>query len=93
MDKTTTEIIVNVFHVTSGLGLGLLNPATFVAINSYFNYHRGRAVGLGLAGTGLGQMAMPLIVRALMDEYGFVGTVLILGGFSLHSLVSNICFR
>lgn len=81
------------YSILAGLGLGLLNPATFVAVNSYFNYHRGRAVGLGLAGTGLGQMAMPLVVRALMDEYGFIGTVLILGGLSLHSLVGASLFQ
>lgn len=71
----------------AGLGLGLLNPATFVAVNSYFSSRRGRAVGLGLAGTGLGQMAMPQIVRSLLDEYGYKGTVLFLGGLALHSLV------
>ncbi|KAJ9582379.1 hypothetical protein L9F63_003272, partial [Diploptera punctata] len=81
------------YSCLAGLGLGLLNPATFVAVNSYFNYHRGRAVGLGLAGTGLGQMAMPLIVRALMDEFDFEGTVLILGALSLHSLVGASLFQ
>ncbi|XP_069672117.1 monocarboxylate transporter 12 [Periplaneta americana] len=81
------------YSILAGLGLGLLNPATFVAVNSYFSSRRGRAVGLGLAGTGLGQMAMPQIVRSLLDEYGYKGTVLFLGGLALHSLVGASLFQ
>ncbi|KAJ4434861.1 hypothetical protein ANN_23432 [Periplaneta americana] len=83
----TYSILAAMNLYVAGLGLGLLNPATFVAVNSYFSSRRGRAVGLGLAGTGLGQMAMPQIVRSLLDEYGYKGTVLFLGGLALHSLV------
>ncbi|GLH16095.1 Putative transmembrane transport [Gryllus bimaculatus] len=34
------------YSVLVGLGLGLLNPSTFVAVNAFFTRARGRAVGL-----------------------------------------------
>lgn len=33
-----------------GLGLGFINPSSFLAVNSYFSSKRGRAIGLALAG-------------------------------------------
>nr|CAD7415130.1 unnamed protein product [Timema poppensis] len=74
-------------------GLGFLAPCTFVAVNTYFTTRKGRAVGLSLAGTGLGQMVMPHAVRLLLEEYGFRGTVLFIGGLSLHALVGAALFQ
>lgn len=54
-----------------------------MAINSYFNAKRGRAVGLALAGAGVGQVTMPHLVRLLLDSYGFRITVLALSLISL----------
>lgn len=74
------------FSLLSGLGLGLTGPAGFVAISTYFSKRRGRAVGLALVGTGLGQMLMPQAVRALLDYYGFQGAMLLIGAASLHGI-------
>uniref|UniRef100_A0A1L8DED4 Putative monocarboxylate transporter n=1 Tax=Nyssomyia neivai TaxID=330878 RepID=A0A1L8DED4_9DIPT len=76
-----------------GLGLGLLNPSTFMAVNSYFTRKRGQAVGLGLAGTGIGQMVMPQIVHYLQEAYGYRGTVLIVGALSFHGIVGACLFQ
>nr|CAD7196292.1 unnamed protein product [Timema douglasi] len=81
------------YGVLAGLGLGFLAPCTFVAVNTYFTTRKGRAVGLSLAGTGLGQMVMPHAVRLLLEEYGFRGTVLFIGGLSLHALVGAALFQ
>lgn len=66
-----------------GLGLGLITPSAFLAINSYFDTKRGRAVGLALAGSGVGQVTVPHVVRLLLDNYGFRATVLAMSLFSL----------
>lgn len=42
--------MLNFVDVT-GLGLGFINPSSFIAVNSYFSTKRGRAIGLALAGT------------------------------------------
>ena len=58
------------------MGLGLIAPSTFMAINSYFSNKRGRAVGVSLAGSGVGQIFIPHLVRLYKDHYGFRGAVL-----------------
>ncbi|XP_050324070.1 monocarboxylate transporter 13 isoform X2 [Bactrocera neohumeralis] len=70
-----------------GLGLGLITPSTFMAINSYFSTKRGRAVGLSLAGSGVGQVTVPHVVRLLLDNYGFRATVFAMSLFSLIGLI------
>ncbi|KAK7788345.1 hypothetical protein R5R35_014750 [Gryllus longicercus] len=81
------------YSVLVGLGLGLLNPSTFVAVNAFFTRARGRAVGLSMAGTGLGQMLMPHAVRFLLDRYSFRGAVLILSAVALHSIAGAMLFH
>lgn len=76
-----------------GLGLGFINPSSFLAVNSYFTTKRGSAVGLALAGTGLGQMIMPYIVRLLLDQYGFRGTALIMGALALNGVIGASLFQ
>lgn len=43
-------------------------------------------MGLALAGTGLGQMIMPHVVRILLEEYGFRGTTFVLGALALNGV-------
>ncbi|XP_052124090.1 monocarboxylate transporter 2-like [Frankliniella occidentalis] len=76
-----------------GLGVGLLVPATFLNISAWFSTRRSQAVGISLAGTGLGQIALPHLVRVLLEEYGFHGCVLIIGALALHSIPGCLLFR
>lgn len=68
-------------------------PSTFLAVNSYFNRRRSQAVGLSMAGTGIGQMLMPQVVRFLLDEFGYKGTTLILGGLCLNGVAGALLFQ
>ncbi|KAG8229385.1 hypothetical protein J437_LFUL000906 [Ladona fulva] len=81
------------YSFMAGLGLGLIAPSSFVAVNAYFSQKRGRAVGFGLAGTGMGQMLMPQAVGLLLDEYGFRGAMLILGAVATHSIMGAMLFQ
>lgn len=67
-----------------GIGLGLISPSTFMIINSYFTTKKARAVGITLAGTGIGQIIIPHIVRILLENYGYKHAVF---GVSTLSLV------
>ncbi|KAB0801492.1 hypothetical protein PPYR_05846 [Photinus pyralis] len=86
------ELIIS-YSVFTGLGLGLIMPATFVAVNEYFTSRKSQAVGLSMAGTGVGQMIMPQVVRFLLDEYGYRGTTLILGALCLNGLPGALLFH
>lgn len=93
--SVSTELwhLIICYSIIVGFGLGLIGPSTFMAINSYFDKKRGRAVGISMAGTGLGQMVLPHIVRILLDYYGFRLTIVILGSLALHGLVGASLFR
>lgn len=67
--------------------------AAFVALNHYFAKKRGQAVGLSMAGTALGMLIMPQLVRILLEEFSFRGAVLILAGLALHSAVGSILLQ
>lgn len=64
-----------------------------MAIKSYFSTRRSQAVGLSLAGTGIGQMVMPQVVRLLLELFGYRGTTLILGGLCLNGLAGALLFQ
>lgn len=81
------------YSLFCGLGQGLIAPSTFMAINSYFTTKRGRAVGVSLAGSGLGQMMIPHIVRVFLDKYGFRSAVLALAAFTFNGLIGAAMFR
>lgn len=67
--------------------------AAFVALNHYFAKKRGQAVGLSMAGTALGMLIMPQLVRYLLEEFSFRGAVLILAGLALHSAVGSFLLQ
>lgn len=69
-----------------GFGLGLISPSTFMAINSYFSSKRGSAVGVSLAGAGVGQVIIPHVVRYFLHNHGFRVAVLAMAALSLFGL-------
>lgn len=95
LSSVSTQLwhIIIAYGIFVGLGLGFISPSSFLVVNSYFSTKRGRAVGMALAGTGVGQMIMPYIVRILLDEYGFKGTTLVMGALALNGVVGASLFQ
>ncbi|XP_049963721.1 monocarboxylate transporter 12-like [Schistocerca serialis cubense] len=81
------------YSIIAGLGLGLVTPSNFLAVKTYFRKARGRAVGLSLAGTNAGQMAMPHVVRLLLETFSFSGAVLVIGGLTMHGFIGALLFH
>lgn len=63
------------------------------ALNSYFTTKRSRATGLALTITGLGPILMPQVTSIFIAYYGFQGTMLLYGAFSLHSLIGSVLLQ
>lgn len=42
-----------------------------------------------MAGTALGMLIIPQLIRILLEEYGFRGAVLLISGLALHSAVGS----
>lgn len=79
--------------ITSGIGVGLATSAAFVALNHYFKEKRGQAVGLSMAGTAIGMLILPQLVRLLLEALGFTGAVLVLSCLSLHAAAGSMLLQ
>ncbi|KFB42065.1 AGAP000717-PA-like protein [Anopheles sinensis] len=90
---TSMPHILATYSVINGIGVGLATSAAFVALNHYFAKKRGQAVGLSMAGTALGMLIMPQLVRMLLELYGFRGAVLVLSGLALHATVGAMLLQ
>ncbi|XP_043267637.1 uncharacterized protein [Venturia canescens] len=85
--------IVCTYSVLGGFGTGLAIAASFVALNTYFDKKRGQAVGFSMVGTAIAMMLMPQLAHILLDAYGFRGTMLIIGGWAMHSIIGSCLLR
>ncbi|ETN62895.1 monocarboxylate transporter [Anopheles darlingi] len=90
---TSMAHILATYSVINGIGVGLATSAAFVALNHYFAKKRGQAVGLSMAGTALGMLIMPQLVRILLELYDFRGAVLVLSGMALHATVGAMLLQ
>lgn len=85
--------ILCTYSVLGGLGTGLAIASSFVALNVFFDKKRGQAVGFSMAGTTLAMMLVPQLIHVLLESYGFRGTMLIIGGWAMHSVVGACLLR
>ena len=69
---------------------GLLIPVTYLVIPDIFDKYRGLALSINQAAVGVCQIAMPLLITFLQDEFGDRGAVLIHGGLILNCIVVAI---
>ncbi|KAH8342654.1 hypothetical protein KR067_008409 [Drosophila pandora] len=90
---TSMAHILSTYSVINGIGVGLSTSAAFVALNHYFKHKRGQAVGLSMAGTAMGMLIMPQLVRILLEAYDFRGAVLLLAGIALNATVGSVLLQ
>lgn len=86
---TSPAHLIYTFSVMTGVGIGMLNPAAFVAVLSCFSLQRSHAISLGFAALGFGQMIMPAIVSEIMTNFNPQTTLLIVSGLSLIGLIGG----
>lgn len=76
-----------------GIGAGLSFPPTVYIVTSFFVKLRGLANGLCISGSALGAIFLPPILGYLVDEYGYRGAVLIMGGLTLNVWASALLYE
>ncbi|XP_023289970.1 monocarboxylate transporter 14 isoform X2 [Orussus abietinus] len=79
--------IIFTYCILIGIGLGIIYPATSLALNTYFRKKRSVAMGITVTLTGLGPILMPLLIDGLISKYSTRSTILILGGIAMHSFI------
>lgn len=76
-----------------GTGAGLSFPPTVYIVTSYFVRLRGLANGICISGSAFGSIILPPILRYLLEEYGYRGAILIMGGITLNTWVAALFYE
>ncbi|XP_059138620.1 monocarboxylate transporter 12-like [Physella acuta] len=76
-----------------GVGRGLVYAPGLIIVGMYFDKRVGLASGLGTSGVGIGTFLLVPLVQVMAQGYGFIGTFLLIGGFSANTLVAGMLFR
>ncbi|XP_063920633.1 monocarboxylate transporter 7-like [Zophobas morio] len=90
---TTLPQMVISFGVIQGLGMGLMFPAFFTALNYYFDKKLSLVNGVAQAFMVAAGMICPFLVRYSMVNFGFRGTVALLSALSLNSVLAAVSLQ
>lgn len=81
------------FSLVGGVGAGLVVTTSVLIIPLYFTRRLGRANGILMAGTSVGQFVAPHLITHLQEEYTFMGATFILGAIVLNTCVAVATFH
>ena len=79
--------------VVFGIGQGFANVPGMLMVSKYFVKRRGLANAITAASAAIGGVFFPLMVQAMLEEYGLPGTYLLLAGIHLHTIISATLYR
>jgi MFS family permease len=85
--------LILTYSILCGVGIGLLNPAAFVAVFTSFSASRNHAIGMTFAALGLGQLIMPLIAQTVVQNLDYRGSVAVMSAISLIGLFGGKKFK
>ena len=71
----------------------MVGPPMMSTIGIYFKKHRGLANSIFTGSASVGGLILAPIFTTLFEEYGYTGTMIIVAGLLLHSLVSAAFLR
>lgn len=75
------------------VGFGFGATSFFVAMTSYFEKHRDKAVGLGMALTAIGPIFYPQLITLLLKYYDANGCIMILAAIGLHIIAAALLLQ
>uniref|UniRef100_A0A336LIH1 CSON002398 protein n=1 Tax=Culicoides sonorensis TaxID=179676 RepID=A0A336LIH1_CULSO len=90
---TSTGYLYVSYGVFVGAGAGLSFPPTVYIVTSYFVRLRGLANGLCISGSALGSIFLPPLLRFLLENYGYRGACMIMGGLTLNTWIAALFYE
>ncbi|OQD99580.1 hypothetical protein PENSOL_c006G06856 [Penicillium solitum] len=80
--------------VLSGVSSALVSTPCLAVISHWFNRRRGTATGIAMAGSSLGGIIFPIILRPALDNLGWTWALRILGFiFFFFLAIGNMCIK
>ncbi|KAI8498998.1 hypothetical protein Bbelb_234510 [Branchiostoma belcheri] len=79
--------------ILTGLGISLMYSPSLAMIGRYFDKRHATANGIAVCGTGVGIFALPPLFQFLIDEFGWRGALLIVGGLLFNGCVCGALMR
>ncbi|KAF7284159.1 hypothetical protein GWI33_022410 [Rhynchophorus ferrugineus] len=79
--------------IGAGFGFGLIYLPAIVSVTMYFEKKRSLATGIAVCGSGFGTFVFAPIISRLLAEYGWRGSILIIGGIVLECIIFGALFR
>ncbi|ELU01583.1 hypothetical protein CAPTEDRAFT_204143 [Capitella teleta] len=78
--------------IIAGFAAGTAFVGANVILTKYFDRHRALATSFGLTGIGVGMIAAPVFIAALIEEYGWRGCVLLETATLAHMIPISLLF-
>ena len=79
--------------IIQGAGVACMEPVALAMLGSYFEKHRGLACSIASSGGSLGGLLFAPLLTAMLEHYGYSGTMLLAGAFVLQCLITASLFR
>lgn len=81
------DALLIVYGILGGLGCGLMYLPAVVCVGYYFESKRSLATGIAVCGSGVGTFVFAPMASALVSNYGWKGTNLVIGAIALFCIV------
>ena len=76
-----------------GAGFGLMYLPSIVMVGYYFDKKRALATGVSVCGAGIGTFVFAPLGTFLVENYGWKGANIIIGGIILNGIVFGLTYR
>ncbi|XP_021368365.1 monocarboxylate transporter 4-like isoform X2 [Mizuhopecten yessoensis] len=90
---TSLNVLLVTYGICAGSGTGLVAASILIKLGYSFDRYQGIAVGVAVAGSGLGMFLSGPLTQFLLDTYSLNGAFLFLGGLSTQGFVFAIIMR
>ncbi|KAJ8736104.1 hypothetical protein PYW08_006760 [Mythimna loreyi] len=90
---TSTLMFYLTVGICQGIGFGIMFNLSCTVMNDYFSEKRVLIMGFAQTATGINAMVAPIFVKWSIEQYGSRGTLLLIGGLSLHNFVAVLLMQ
>lgn len=91
--SNSVEMLYLTFGFIGGLGLGICYVTAVVIVCLWFEKKRTFATGIGASGTGIGTFLYAPFTQALIEYFGWRGTILVIAGTMFNICVCGALMR